>query len=143
MPPEQFKGETYGTKADVWALGCILYEILTRRRAFQAPNLNSLTQKVLRGDYGPLPPSYSQGVHDLVRSLLTVQEAARPSLSHILSLPILRRHIAEFGTEALGNTTEAQQLANSALATLRAQLIPLGLHSLVFGPTGPQNVEIL
>ena len=38
MPPELFRGESYGTKADVWALGCVLYEMLTRRRAFQAPS---------------------------------------------------------------------------------------------------------
>ena len=38
MSPELFRGEAYGTKADVWALGCVLYELLTRRRAFQAPS---------------------------------------------------------------------------------------------------------
>ena len=100
MPPEQFKGEAYGTKADVWALGCVLYEPLTRRRAFQSPNLNSLSVKVMRGDYGPLPPSYSQPMHGLVKSLLTVHAASRPSLPQVLNMPVLRRFVAEYASEA-------------------------------------------
>ena len=86
MPPEQFKGEAYGTKADVWALGCVLYEMITRRRAFQAPNLNSLSVKVMRGDYGPMPPGYSSGMQDLVRSLLTVS-ATDTSLAPLTPAP--------------------------------------------------------
>ena len=131
MPPEQFKGEAYGTKADVWALGCVLYEMITRRRAFQAPNLNSLSVKVMRGDYGPMPPGYSSGMQDLVRSLLTVSAASRPSLSAVLALPLLRRHIAEFAADALGSLSEQQQLASPSLAALRAQLTTCGLHSML------------
>jgi len=130
MPPELFRGEAYGTKADVWALGCVLYELLTRRRAFQSPNLNSLSVKVLRGDYGPLPPSYSSGLHDLVRSLLTVHAGSRPSVSQILATPFLRRHISAYMEEMLGGHTEAQVLANPALATLRSQLATCAIHSL-------------
>lgn len=129
MPPEQFKGEAYGTKADVWALGCLLYELLTRKRAFQSPNLNSLSVKVMRGDYGPLPPSYSAGMHELVRSLLTISPASRPSLSQVLGLPLLRRHLSEYTNEMLGGLGEAQQLASPALATLRSQLSVCGLGS--------------
>ena len=40
MSPELFRGQPYGHKVDVWALGCILYELCTRRRAFQAENIN-------------------------------------------------------------------------------------------------------
>ncbi len=32
--PEVIKGEAYNQKTDVWALGCILYEMCTNRRAF-------------------------------------------------------------------------------------------------------------
>jgi serine/threonine protein kinase len=46
MSPEQFRGEPYGQKADVWALGCVFYETCTRRRAFDAPNLASLSMQV-------------------------------------------------------------------------------------------------
>ena len=89
MPPELFRGEAYDTKADVWALGCVLVELLTRRRAFNAPNLNSLSVKVLRGDYGPLPPGCSAQTQELVRSLLSVQPASRPSCAPPPSPPPL------------------------------------------------------
>ena len=48
MPPELFRGEAYGTKADVWALGCVLYELLTRRRAFQASSARHPTDACIR-----------------------------------------------------------------------------------------------
>ena len=46
MSPELFRGEQYGTKADVWALGCVLCELITRRRAFQSPS----TRRAQHGD---------------------------------------------------------------------------------------------
>ena len=77
----------------------------------------------MRGDYGPVPPSYSSGLHDLVRSLLTVQADRRPSVGQILGSPFLRRHIVSYADEMLGGLSDAQILAQPALATLRSQLI--------------------
>jgi len=34
MPPEVIKGEAYGQKADIWSLGCVLYELIMFRRPF-------------------------------------------------------------------------------------------------------------
>ena len=135
MPPELFRGEQYDAKADVWALGCILYELTTRRRAFQSPNLNSLSVKVMRGDHGPLPMSYSNGLHELIRSLLTVSTDRRPSLDTVLTTPILRRHIAVYAEEMLAPYTEAQQLGHPALGALRSQLSTIGFHSVLHRAT--------
>ena len=41
MSPEMFKNKPYNHKSDVWALGCVLYELLTLRHAFDANSLNS------------------------------------------------------------------------------------------------------
>ena len=122
MSPELFRGEEYGAKADVWALGCVTYELAARRRAFQSPNLNSLSMRVMRGEHGPLPPMYSTGLLDLVKSLLTVNAHARPSLASLLVHPLLRRHIAVYADATLGAHSEAAVVASPSLAALRAQL---------------------
>lgn len=42
------QGKPYGPKTDVWALGCILYELCSLRKAFNASNLGAVTIKILR-----------------------------------------------------------------------------------------------
>ena len=34
MPPEVIKGDQYGVRADIWALGCALYELVMFKRPF-------------------------------------------------------------------------------------------------------------
>ena len=41
--PEVLKGEPYNQKTDIWALGCILYEMICLKRAFDASNEHDLT----------------------------------------------------------------------------------------------------
>ena len=44
----RMQGKVYGPKTDVWALGCILYELCTRKKAFDAPNLGTITIRIMR-----------------------------------------------------------------------------------------------
>ncbi len=53
--PEQIRGAAIGTAADVWALGVLLYELLSGRRPFEAANRSELEQAVLGAE--PLRPS--------------------------------------------------------------------------------------
>jgi len=47
MSPELCNGQPYDEKSDMWALGCILYELVTLERAFQASNIGALVVKVI------------------------------------------------------------------------------------------------
>ena len=42
------QGKGYGPKTDVWALGCILYELCKLRKAFDASNLGAITIRIMR-----------------------------------------------------------------------------------------------
>lgn len=42
------QGRPYGRATDVWALGCILYELCALRRAFDGSNLGAITVKIMR-----------------------------------------------------------------------------------------------
>ncbi len=70
LSPEICEGRTYGSRSDVWSLGCILYEMSTLRHAFDGRTLPALVLKILRGSYPPLHASYSKELAALVASML-------------------------------------------------------------------------
>ena len=57
MSPEVCKSEPYSAKSDVWALGCILYELCTLKKAFEADNLLGLVYKIVMDPVKPLDTS--------------------------------------------------------------------------------------
>src|ERR1700712_3913013 len=71
MSPELFKNKPYNHKSDVWALGCVLYELATvGKHAFDAQAINGLAQKILKGIFLPIAPTYSKSLRDLLKSML-------------------------------------------------------------------------
>jgi len=68
MSPEQVRGKEIDKRSDVWGFGCVLYEMLTGRRAFEAPDVQETLASVLRAevDWSRLPP----GLPPAIRSFL-------------------------------------------------------------------------
>ncbi len=54
MAPEQLEGRTVDARTDVWALGVILYEMISGKRAFEEPSQASLIAAILERDPAPL-----------------------------------------------------------------------------------------
>jgi len=59
MSPEVCQSKPYDYKSDVWALGCILYELATLKHAFTAENLLGLVFKIVQDKQDPIPDIYS------------------------------------------------------------------------------------
>jgi serine/threonine-protein kinase len=79
MAPEQAKGRPVDRRADVWAFGVLLYEMLTGRRAFEGADISELLASVLR-DSPPLdrlPPSTPPSIRRLLRRCLEKDPAKR------------------------------------------------------------------
>eukprot|EP00644_Phytophthora_capsici_P017802 jgi/Phyca11/36772/gw1.100.6.1 len=90
MSPEVCESKPYSYASDVWSLGCVLYEMLALRHAFDAPNILTLILKIVQQDFAPLPPHYDREVSDLLRKLLDKDPERRPSMEEIFAMPYIR-----------------------------------------------------
>jgi serine/threonine protein kinase/Tol biopolymer transport system component len=79
MSPEQAKGQTADRRSDLWAFGCVLYEMLTGRRAFPGEDLtDTLAAVIMREpDWAALPPDTPPPVRRLLRRCLRRDRRAR------------------------------------------------------------------
>ena len=51
MAPEVVMGRGYGLEVDYWSLGCIIYELLTKKKPFNGTSIYSLYSKIKVGFY--------------------------------------------------------------------------------------------
>ena len=72
MSPEQTRALPVDKRADVWAFGCVLYEMLTGRRAFAGATAADITTAVLERepDWTALPPATPESIRRLLRRTL-------------------------------------------------------------------------
>jgi serine/threonine protein kinase len=79
MSPEQAKGKPVDKRTDIWAFGCILFECLTGRRAFEGESVTETLAAVLRGepDWSALPSATPGILRSLIRQCLQRDPARR------------------------------------------------------------------
>lgn len=106
LSPELCEDKPYNSKSDVWALGCVLYEITTLKHAFNGQNLPALVLKILRGKYPPIPERYSDNLRKLISRTLNKVPEQRPSMEEILRLPFLQHIVSKFATNDDKITTQ-------------------------------------
>jgi serine/threonine protein kinase len=72
MSPEQARGKRVDRRADIWAFGCVLYEMLTGRGAFNGETTSDILAAVIRAepDWRSLPGNIHPRVRDLLRRCL-------------------------------------------------------------------------
>ena len=96
MSPEVCESKPYTFKSDVWALGCVLYELCTLEHPFQADNLLGLVYKIVREEPKPIQDVYSQELHDIVNLLLTKDVNLRPTIQQLLKIDYVRQFMEDF-----------------------------------------------
>lgn len=90
LAPELWNQSSYSKKADVWSVGVILYELMALRKPFSGATMRELIDKVLAGDFDPLPGHYSKELNQLCADLLSVDPKNRPSIAQIFKRDVMR-----------------------------------------------------
>ncbi|GAV54472.1 hypothetical protein ZYGR_0AM00100 [Zygosaccharomyces rouxii] len=86
--PEVVKDEKYSTKVDMWGIGCVLYTILCGFPPFYDEKIDTLTEKISRGEYVFLRPWWdeiSDGAKTAVKRLLEVDPVKRYDIDEFLN----------------------------------------------------------
>ncbi|XP_077421369.1 serine/threonine-protein kinase Nek8 isoform X2 [Vanacampus margaritifer] len=102
ISPELCEGKPYNQKSDIWALGCVLYELASLKRAFEAANLPALVLKIMSGTFAPISDRYSPELRQLILNMLNLDPSKRPQLNEIMALPVCIRPLLNLCTD-IGN----------------------------------------
>merc|ERR1719253_2301612 len=112
MSPEVCHENPYTWPSDIWAMGCILYELCALKVPFDAQNISGLVQKICRGPIPSVPPGYSDFVRKLCVDMLNRDAKARPTPDDILKLPKIQTMVKQMLEEARACDAAAEQQPN-------------------------------
>lgn len=96
MAPEVCNGSPYDFKADIWAMGVIVYELVTFKKPFDSDKLQSLFNLIINEEAAPVQDGRSTDLKMLCKSLLNKDVNKRPSIFDIATLPCVKKKIKEF-----------------------------------------------
>ena len=118
MSPEQAKGRIVDKRTDVWAFGCVLYEMLTGRAAFAGEDVSEILASVLKDttDLSLLPEHLHPSVRTLVKQCLAKDA---------------RRRLRDIGDavldleQAIDHTVDVARAVTSEVALRRTSVSPV------------------
>lgn len=112
LSPEVCKEQPYTWPSDIWAMGCILYELCALKVPFDAANITGLVQKICRGPTPSIPQPYSDFIRQLCTEMLNRNPSNRPSAESILQRPRIQAIVKMMLDEA-----QAAQQASASNGT--------------------------
>jgi len=75
--------------------------MVTLRHAFDANSMKGLVLKILRGNYPPIPSTYSKELNEILADMLIKDPVKRPSMRKILEKEILSKRISKLLTSTI------------------------------------------
>jgi len=102
MSPEAMQNERHGPHSDMWALGCVLFELCTRAVAFKAASLLDFALQVIQGepDWSLWNVAFAE-LQDVTKRLLQKASERRPTATEFLMEPAIAASVDHFEDDLL------------------------------------------
>jgi Tol biopolymer transport system component len=153
MSPEQAKGKAADRRTDIWAFGCVLYDMLTGKPAFDGETITDTLAAVVRAEpeWKQLPDKVPSGIRELLHRCLTKDAKQRLQAIGEARIAIdkyLADPSADSATEGLASTLvqDMQRLRSRqrflALAAVAALVAAIFLGVLHWG-RAPEKVRVV
>jgi serine/threonine protein kinase len=113
MSPEMVNEMTYDDRSDIWALGCLLYEMATLGPPFDATNQLALAKKINAGKFTRIPSQYSEGLFQVIRWMLHRQRSRRPRIEDLERVPQLQQRLRAYAAASAPAPAADQNLQTS------------------------------
>lgn len=128
MAPEQARGKAVDRRADIWAFGVVVFEMLTGRRTFEGEEISDVLAAVLRQDldFTTLPSATPSSVRRLLKRCLE-----RDPRKRLSAIGDARLDIDETDTPVVATPTPPGHPAGAAAA--RRPLLPLLIGVVLVG----------
>jgi len=123
MAPEQVRTSDVDSRADIFAFGGILYELLTGTRAFQGDTAADVMTAVLTVDPPELPPSVPPAVRDIVHRCLEKSREERFQSARDLGFALRQAASALGATPDTGNQRPVETPSSAAIREHLAKLL--------------------
>ena len=104
--PEIWNNGEVSYKSDIWALGCIIYEMCSLKMPFKGKNMMELKDNICKGKFEKINSRYSKELWELIKSLLVIDPEKRPNCDKILESKIIK--------DKLNNVPELSDLYNKS-----------------------------
>jgi serine/threonine protein kinase/Tol biopolymer transport system component len=147
MSPEQAKGRPADKRSDIWAFGCVLYEMLTAKRAFAGEDVGDTLAAVLRAepDWTALPPSTPSIIRRLLRRCVEKDRKRRLDSAADARLEIEEALTAPSVETAISTAPSRGAwiaLAIVAVAGMIAMAVPTVQHLRETAPIAPPETRV-
>ena len=134
MSPEQARGKAVDKRTDIWAFGCVLYEMLSGRRAFAGDTMTDVLAKIVERDpdWAALPASTPPHVVRLLRRCLEKNPKAR-----LRDIGDASGELAPDGLAAAIPAPGVRRMATLPVAAALALGVAAAIGMWLFRPTPP------
>ncbi len=143
MSPEQARGRAVDKRTDIWAFGCVLFEMLTGKRAFDGEDTTETIATIVKGepDWAALPAGVPPGIVAVLRGCLTKDPRQRFA---DVAVPMFLLQQPAIGPVAPAATAKKQrasrELIIAVVAAVAATVVSAGVQQIIRKPPAPPIV---